>query len=214
MAYTLSNISVTRCHGWWRPPVRQAARSGSTVRQAARSGRQHEYLADHAGLCRLVRRDDVVEREAMGWQLGERPSGERGGNVGDRLVDGGPGDRVQQHEPQHHVRGYAGTYRQRGIALLGGVRDDDRVRPGHGQVELQVGTESHLDHPVDVLTDRLDLAGGVGLGVDDNMTGTRLPGQFRLGRAADGRDDLPGPGPGGELDGEVPDRPRTTCDAP
>ena len=84
------------------------------------------------------------------------------------------------------------------------------MRPDHREVELEVGTERHLHHPVD-RAERPDLIRRPGRAVVHHQVRARLLGQRRLVGAAHGGDDTR-PGPFGQFDGEVADRARSAGD--
>ena len=96
----------------------------------------------------LVRRDDLVQRVPVHRQPRQRPGAEGGRDVACRLIERGRGDVVEQDEPEHDVGGHAGPDRQHRVGCLRRVADDHRVRPGHGQVELEVRAQCHLNDPV------------------------------------------------------------------
>ena len=141
----------------------------------------------------------------MRGQFGQRPAGQRRGDVPGGLLERGRRHAVQQHEPQDHVRGHAGTHRQHGICPICSVGHDHVARREDGEVQLQVRAERDLDDPVDG-PERFDFIGGGRLPVVHDQVGAGAPGQVGLLLAAHRRHD-PGAEEFGQLDRVVTHRP-------
>ena len=92
------------------------------------------------------------------------------------------------------------------VVRLVGVDRDDRARPGHREVQLEVGAEGDLDDAVDVVGEALHLVDGVRLAVVDDEVGAGRARQLALLVRAHRGDDA-GAGVLGQLDRVVPDRP-------
>src|SRR5215469_3009137 len=118
-----------------RPDAAMMAKGYDNRAQARRprrpSGGDDEHLAERPRLTCLVRRDDVGQAELVHGQLGQRPVGQRGGDVGRGTVEGLEGHPVQQDEPEYHVRGHAGADGQHRVGGFGRVGDDGRAGLGY-----------------------------------------------------------------------------------
>src|SRR5581483_9922995 len=86
------------------PPARHSVGGDAVDRVFGRSVEVDEHLADGALLDGVVSGGDVVEGEVPPWQLAQRSSVERSGDVTRGLEQVGAWHAVEQEEAQHHVR--------------------------------------------------------------------------------------------------------------